>query len=250
MNSVYTHTELSDHIIRIDAADVSAYLAIGSDRAALIDSCEGEGNIAEYAHTLTDRPLFCILTHGHMDHIGGAMTVSERYLNPLDFFLARDKASAFLPLADGQRFDLGGLHLTALSFPGHTPGSMAILFEEERTLLLGDACNPLTFLFFPYSSSVEEYRRTIIAFRQMHGSRFDKVLFSHFEQAGPEILEENQRVCDRILSHKADDIPFTIPRFATEPEKPAIAMAILGHPKERRRADGKVGNIVYIKSSV
>lgn len=281
MNTPYRHSYISDHLIRIDSPDVSAWLAIGTDRAALIDSCAGEGNIGDYARSLTSLPLICILTHGHVDHIGGAMTVEQRYLHPLDYALAaehgtyearlnylnshkgcenediesvpevqKEPVTGFLPLEDEMRFDLGGFLLTMLLLPGHTRGSIAVLFEEDRTLLLGDACNPLTFLFFPGMPSVEEYRDNLIEFRDRHRSKFDRVLFSHFEKAGPDILDENIRVCDRILEGTDDHVPFNIPRFASAKEKPVIAMAILGHPKERRRADGKRGNIAYLPSNV
>ena len=276
-NTPYKHCYISEHLIRIDSADVSAWLALGTDRAALIDSCAGEGNIGDYARSLTSLPLFCILTHGHVDHIGGAMTVEQRYLHPLDFALAekhgtyearlnyvggkkstdtaspdvqKEPVTGFLPLEDGQRFDLGGFHLTMLLLPGHTRGSMTVLFEEDRTLLLGDACNPLTFLFFPGMPSIEEYRDNLIEFRDRHRNKFDRVLFSHSEQAGPDILDENIRVCGRILDKTDDRVPFNIPRFASAKEKPVIAMAILGHPKERRRADGKRGNIAYLPSNI
>lgn len=45
------------------------------------------------------------------------------------------------PLADGQRFELGGRVVTAYHCPGHTPGEMVLIDDKTRTLLCGDACN-------------------------------------------------------------------------------------------------------------
>lgn len=50
---------------------VNAFLAVGDERAALIDTCCGIGNISEIVHGLTSKPLEILLTHGHVDHIGG-----------------------------------------------------------------------------------------------------------------------------------------------------------------------------------
>ena len=52
-----------------------------------------------------------------------------------------EKKPKLLPLADGQKFELGGRTVTAIHCPGHTPGEMVLLDDKTRTLLAGDACN-------------------------------------------------------------------------------------------------------------
>lgn len=167
MKTYYTQKRISPTMIRIDSQNESSYLVEGKEQAALIDSCAGAGNLGDYVRSLTSLPVSLILTHGHVDHIGGAMNFDRRYLSPEDFALAgehgtyearrnyllsrpedgveeedimRAQVEGFLPLVDGQEFDLGGVHLKAVALPGHTWGSMAVLHMEERKVILGDAC--------------------------------------------------------------------------------------------------------------
>lgn len=65
---------------------VNAFLAVGDDSAALIDTCCGIGDIANVVHSLTDKPLQILLTHGHVDHIGGLYRFPDvpTYLHPAD----------------------------------------------------------------------------------------------------------------------------------------------------------------------
>jgi glyoxylase-like metal-dependent hydrolase (beta-lactamase superfamily II) len=79
-------------------------------------------------------------THLHADHISGARalagaTGASLHLNPADAF-----EFAFVPLADGHYFELGGqVHfgVSVFSTPGHTRGST--VFEiGGRAILTGD----------------------------------------------------------------------------------------------------------------
>lgn len=75
-----------------------------------------------------------------------AFTMFRPYAFDLDVDL-RDPAPGdpkpeFLPLYDGQKFDLGGGRIvTAYECPGHAPGEMMFLDEQTRSLFCGDALN-------------------------------------------------------------------------------------------------------------
>ncbi len=99
-----------------------------------------------------------LLTHGHLDHVGGAFELSRLngcpILGPLeaDAFLFKhltDQARAFglpfcepfLPefVTDGQQLRLmEELSLKVIATPGHTPGGICYYCEEENFLLCGD----------------------------------------------------------------------------------------------------------------
>ena len=102
-----------------------------------------------------------LVTHGHVDHVGGAGLVAEApgayaYVHPDDDFLTDSPEEqlrllfGMVPpgdyrapaervyLADGQRHTLAGVTFEVLHTPGHTPGHCCFLVEEEGILFSGD----------------------------------------------------------------------------------------------------------------
>lgn len=99
-----------------------------------------------------------LLTHGHIDHAGGAAELKEKLNVPIegphraDLFLLEnlplsgaqygmDDARAVEPdrwLAEGDTVTVGGLIFAVLECPGHTPGSVVLFDAENRFALMGD----------------------------------------------------------------------------------------------------------------
>lgn len=50
---------------------VNAFLIEGEEKAALVDTGCGIGDLAGEVRALTDKPLIILLTHTHFDHDGG-----------------------------------------------------------------------------------------------------------------------------------------------------------------------------------
>ena len=99
-----------------------------------------------------------LITHGHPDHTGGmdrlqTVTGAEIYGG------ADDNVAGANPLADGQVISLGGLKISALATPGHSPGHFCYLCEGR--LITGDIlfCGKVggTGPYFPGSSARQEY---------------------------------------------------------------------------------------------
>lgn len=151
-------TQINPHVwLMDDAGESTGYLVIGQEKAAVIDTMNGWANVKEAARELTQLPLVVINTHGHCDHIYGNVYFDEAYLHPADLPLAQHHASfpefvelcrihhhkmpPFKPFNDGDVLDLGGLHLRGIHLPGHTPGGLLLLLEEDRILFTGDAIN-------------------------------------------------------------------------------------------------------------
>ena len=99
-----------------------------------------------------------LLTHGHIDHVGGALELSRRLGLPIvgphpdDAFLLDNlptqaemfgfpPAEAFTPdqwLADGDTVKLGELALRVIHCPGHTPGHVVLFEPASRHAFVGD----------------------------------------------------------------------------------------------------------------
>jgi glyoxylase-like metal-dependent hydrolase (beta-lactamase superfamily II) len=98
-----------------------------------------------------------VVTHGHIDHIGGAMklkrlTGAPVLLNRNDLELLKtiDQVAVWLgmqppgevkvdeELTDAQVVRAGNLTATVMHTPGHTEGSVCLLFPAESKLIAGD----------------------------------------------------------------------------------------------------------------
>ncbi len=102
-----------------------------------------------------------LVTHGHVDHIGGAgdteaLTGAVTYVHPDDDYLSLDPAAqvralfgVMLPgsyrpptgrhlLAHGDRPKLAGVEFEVRHTPGHTPGHCCFYLADEGWLFSGD----------------------------------------------------------------------------------------------------------------
>lgn len=259
-----------------DIAHTAIYLVEGIDKAVLIDTGVGVGDLKAVVDGLTDKPITVLLTHGHVDHALGAKGFSDIRISPLDQNVYAHHSdlearrgyvlstagqgstsklladipdadyqkpcafSEFKPLAPGDRFDLGGVTIEVLRGAGHTPGTLTLLIPEWRILVLGDACNQFTLLLDQESSSVSEYREMLLKLKEKSDGRYDRTLYFHGTGEGnPSIIDRVIEVCDEVLSGGSDAIAFRGPGG----ESALIAKAM--DFEQFRRMDGGIGNIVY-----
>ena len=191
MASSYQLTKISDTHWRICEQGVNMDLLIGTERALLIDTGYGFGNLPAAIATVTDKPVTVVCTHGHPDHACGGWQFPEFWLHPADEEICRmyntfdwraqnipnPKPDDFLEEAyraggagqlrfcrAEQVFDLGGLALEVVELPGHTAGSIGLLDRANRELYVGDAMNGALFLFQKgVSQPLSVSRRTLAA---------------------------------------------------------------------------------------
>jgi len=194
---------------------VYAYLIYGK-RICLIDCgvSSSEALILDYVKKTGRDPheiSMIIHTHCHPDHIGGSYTIKrisgcrvaahieakpwiediERQYEerPIENFhsLVRNSVGVDLVLRDGDSLNVGdGLAVKVLHTPGHSRGSISLLFNEDGALFSGDAI-PVAGdppIYEDILSSVSSIRKL----RQVEGL---KVLFSSWAdpQRGNRIYE-------------------------------------------------------------
>ena len=244
------------------------YLVEGKNRAALIDTGVGVGDLKKYVETLTDKPLIVLLTHGHVDHASGSAQFEEVYMNHKDDELFKehtsletrkgyvgmnpdfaksltdsdfqpiDFPSRFKNLSDGMTFDLGGIHLDIFEIPGHTQGMTGILFRENRALLTGDGANMFTFLFSKETLGLKSYQKSLKRLKKSTAKKFEKMYCSHGSgDLTVDYLDRLLEDCNLIFDGKDDRVPFEFMG-----SRAAIAFAI---DQNHNRIDGGIGNIVY-----
>ena len=262
--------KISGHIYRIiDALEVACYLVTGEEKACLLDTCTGAGNLKEFVESVTDLPLTVVVSHGHMDHLGGAgrfekvymkkadMPIFEKHkskefraeffsdhlkmsLVPEDFYQVPEEVFEDLP--ENTVLDLGGVTVELLSFPGHTPGMVCPLIPEDRTFIIGDACDDNVLLFDQYSSTVSEYRDYLKAMKDRR-EQYDYILGNHGKyEFTMELIDNVLESCDRVLAH--EDAHLWVHVIG---EWMYSANAI---GEDEMRLDGKPGNVLYSEEKV
>ena len=146
------------HPVVVGAFQVNCYIIeCGNGQALVVDPGDDVGTIAV---TLREHKLTVaayLLTHGHMDHVGGLEEMTELFpapfaIHPADAAWAFSKANQALPyyetpgkpataerkLADGMKLENGGLSCEVIATPGHTPGGVCFYFPAEKAIFTGD----------------------------------------------------------------------------------------------------------------
>ena len=83
--------EIAKNTYAINEFCLSAcYFLVGEERALLIDTACGLSDLKGIAASLTDKPYDVVLTHGHLDHVGGIGAFTDVYLGEADFAMTRN----------------------------------------------------------------------------------------------------------------------------------------------------------------
>ncbi len=127
-------------------------------QAAFVDP---GGDVDKLLAALSERELTLskiLLTHGHMDHVGGTAEISEKFSVPIigphkgDAFWIEGlgdqaKMMGFAPVSvfeptqwlnDGDRVSVGNVELSVHHCPGHTPGHVVFFHKPTAQAFVGD----------------------------------------------------------------------------------------------------------------
>ena len=264
-----------------------SYLLEGDERAMVIDTMFGYGNLKTFCRELTDRPLFLVNTHYHGDHAGGNFDFDECWIHAADIPYLQNMAAAvndpaafrnmryeqmkqaalpenrdsilptdfsmphpmfIWPVWDGDCFELGNRLVEVIKVGGHTAGEIVLLDRATRICFTGDACNSNTLLNLPGSLSVEEYLENLYHFKTFQPA-FDHCHGGH-EDFDASIIDEGIELCRRVLDGTDDHWETTGMRGGVCYYGMARVPQETALGTRYGRSDGKRFNIAYLAETV
>ncbi|HCA84396.1 MAG TPA: MBL fold metallo-hydrolase [Streptomyces sp.] len=122
-----------DHLIPLvdEGLGNSAYLVdLGDGRALAVDASRDLRALRTAADRRGLRVAFAADTHLHADFLSGAVQLAADDGATVLASAAGRRVFSYLPLADGDETDLGGLTLRALATPGHTDEHLSFLLLD------------------------------------------------------------------------------------------------------------------------
>ena len=186
--------KINDNLYQFkDALGSLCTLLIGSEKALVLDTCYGIGDLKEEIRKVTNLPLVVVNSHGHMDHSCGNFQFDEVLIHSKDLELAKKhnsiewrkrniesaKKANVLPISfdedkylkqregnlilidDVNEFSLGDLTIEVLPAFGHTQGSIALYCKELKLMIVSDAICQYVWIFLEESTTVKEYVETV-----------------------------------------------------------------------------------------
>lgn len=176
-----------------DPFENRAYVVAGRERALLVDTMAGFGDVVGLAGELAGGvPVTVALTHRHCDHVGGSFGAGEVLMHAADdvedaweesergarLFAEVARHDGMVPagekcaverggrprvrhVGEGDVLDLGGRAVEVVELPGHTVGSVGYLVRDAGVLLSGDAVTPVMCLCFEESLPLDAWRQTL-----------------------------------------------------------------------------------------
>ena len=232
----FTLQQVSKDVWAIDEFGIDImYLIIGTERALLIDTGIGIGNIRAVVETMTDLPYDVVNTHHHYDHVGGnghfslvyahkkAIPVIEEQNNPetrLEFFLSQEARTEYNHEAslrfdaknmgafelegieEGFVFHLGNRDLEVLDTPGHTRDGICLLDRTYRLLFSGDTIvSTPTLMFDTFSDTMSTYLESLKKLYQLKNT-YELIFPGHYIRPIGSIYIEDQIACIQEIMEK------------------------------------------------
>lgn len=227
----YDAQEIAKNVYKINEYNLTtAFLIVGEKRAVTIDCGTGVGDYLAFVRKITDLPLTLLVSHAHVDHIGGRAQFEEMYLSKDDEPIIKDvttssrkgyvflmkflgfkvrknnyleyrkveKEPAVRYLSEGDVIDLGGKTLKVFETPAHTKGSLSFLLVEDRILFSGDVVNPQCLMFLKHATTLEEMKATYEKIEKIEG--YDVMWASHLsEPITKETFENGKKAIDKAI---------------------------------------------------
>jgi glyoxylase-like metal-dependent hydrolase (beta-lactamase superfamily II) len=198
----------------------------GRDRDLLFDSGLGHFSLKRHVAVVAERPLLCVASHTHFDHIGSHHEFEHRCVHRAEAAILADPrndwtlADAYatdemfdrLPagweasryrippapaeriLEHGDTIDLGDRAFEVVHTPGHSPGGIGLYERATQVFLSGDIIYDGPLIDDAYHSDRARYAETLEGLRGLpvsvvHGGHFPSFGRTRFLQLIDEYLE-------------------------------------------------------------
>jgi glyoxylase-like metal-dependent hydrolase (beta-lactamase superfamily II) len=176
----------------------------GRDRDMLVDTGLGAVSLTRALPWLLERPIVCVSSHTHFDHIGSTHEFGDRLVHPAEAHILEDPrpewtlwasygadpgsdlqiftglpagwdreryriepAPATGHLRHGDVVDLGDRRFRVIHPPGHSPGGIALFEEDTGVLIAGDILYDGPLVTDTFHSDLGDYRRTLASMRDL-----------------------------------------------------------------------------------
>ncbi len=175
----------------------------GRDRDLMIDTGLGAFGLRDHVPLLRGRPVVCLSSHTHFDHIGATHEFEERLVHPIEApvlehpendvtlfsYYAQDNRDAEMFIekpedwdagsyhirpapatglvVDGDRIDLGDRQFLVLHTPGHSPGHVSLWEEATGTLFAQDVIYDGPLVTDCDGADMDVYRQTMRRLREI-----------------------------------------------------------------------------------
>ncbi|MHC4070661.1 MAG: MBL fold metallo-hydrolase [Planctomycetota bacterium] len=149
-----------DHLI-LGAYETNSYVLRSSDttkNCLVIDTGLEAGRLIDFLKEQELNPVALVLTHGHVDHIGGVAALRTQFpdmkicIHKLDAEMLTDPQANLsamtgavfttepedVSLQEHSIVEQAGIELTVLHTPGHTPGGISLYSKESGAAFVGD----------------------------------------------------------------------------------------------------------------
>ncbi|UFT97773.1 MBL fold metallo-hydrolase [Radiobacillus kanasensis] len=136
----------------------NCYVAIKEGKALILDPGGDAPQLLNFLNNHQLKPVAVLLTHAHFDHIGAVDEVCSTFqidvhLHTLEWdwlvdankngsgrFIGNEIIVKSKPIElTDDHYSLDGFDFRITSTPGHSPGSVSVIFEDEQIVFSGDA---------------------------------------------------------------------------------------------------------------
>lgn len=208
----------------------------GRDRDLLLDTGLGHFSLRSHVPLVSERPLACVASHTHFDHIGchhefpqrcvhsaeaailanpdNAKTLALPYATdemfdrqPEGWDAARYRimaAPADRLLENGDVIDLGDRAFEVIHTPGHSPGGIGLFERRTGILLSGDIVYDGPLIEDTYHANQDDYVRSMLRLRDLpvsivHGGHFPSFGPVRFRQLIDDYLDGKRKAGCHLL---------------------------------------------------